>query len=527
MTTLPRRSKPTFFAIAALGTALALAGCTGGTTPGSAAAPGSLKLAFLGGIKTPDPDTAYDGAELNLVDSAYEGLLTYKAGQAEPELTGVLATKWTADPTNTVFTFELRAGVTFHDGTPFTSAAVAASFKRRTDLDAGPAYMVADVKSVETPSDSQVKITLTGPNSAFRDLLASPFGPKMVSPAAIAAHPKSGDGETWFATHDAGTGPYRYGTFTEGTSYQLTAYDKYWGPKPGYSTVDFAVLSSLATIQLKLTSGELDGLVGYADSATFAALKGKSDLKTYAFASMQTPTLFVNPKSPALGAAATRLKFLAGIDFTALAGKALGDIAKPTTEVFPVNLLDSPDRDQQKITYDPAALASLASGALAGKTIKIAYGNTGADAQSLSDNLAAVLNAAGIKTQSTGYALGNYFPELAKGAAAPDLTFFSGFPDTAHPDAWASVFYTPKGGLDLFGAEVPGLSALLGTARETDDQALYGQAAAKVSESGYWYSVATSLGTAVFATDVGGVDQSWNPVITGVLDLRLLHPGGA
>jgi len=506
---------------------LLLAGCSGGKTPGSSADDGSLKLAFLGGIKTPDPDTAYDGAELNLVDNAYEGLLTYKSGQAAPELTGALATKWTADQTNTVFTFDLRQGVTFHDGTPFTAAAVEASFKRRTDLKAGPAYMVADVKSVEATSDSQITITLTGPNSAFLDLLASPFGPKMVSPTAIEAHPTTADGENWFATHDAGTGPYQYGTFSAGTAYQLTAYDKYWGTKPGYTTVDFAVLSSLSTMQLKLRSGELDGLIGYADSTTFNAFKDNAELKTYTFASMQTPTLFVNPKSPSLGDDATRLKFLAGIDFAALASTSLGDIAKPTTEVFPGGLLDSPDLDQQQIVHDATALKPLAAGVLAGKTIKIAYGNAGLDAKALSDNLAAVLNAAGIKAESTGYALGNYYPELGKGAKAPDLTFFSGFPDTAHPDAWATVFYTPKGGLDLFGAEVPGLADLLGQARETNDQALYGRAATMVSESGYWYSVATSLGTAVFTKDVAGVESSWNPVITGVLKLDALRPGGA
>ncbi|WP_306215775.1 ABC transporter substrate-binding protein [Actinoplanes sp. RD1] len=506
--------------------AAALTACSGGGTPGttSAAADDTLNLAFLGGVKAPDPDTAYDGPELNLVNSAYEGLVAYKSGQDKPELEPALATKWTANADNTQFTFDLRTGVTFHDGTPFTADAVEASFKRRTDVGEGPSYMVSDVKSVEKKSDSQVVVTLSGSNSAFLDLLASPFGPKMVSPAAIEAHPYSAEGENWWATHEAGTGPYTYGTFTADTSYQLKAYDKYWGDKPGYPTVDFAVVSSLSTIQLQLESGELDGLAGYADNATYTALQGKDTLNSYTFPSMQTPTLFVNPKSAAVGSEDVRKKLLAGIDFTDLTTKALGSIAKPTTEVFPVNLLSDPGLDQQKITHDGGALAALAAGPLSGKTIKIAYGQTSADAKNLSDNLAATLNAAGIKAQSTGYALGTYFPELEKGASGPDLTFFAGFPDTAHPDAWATVFYTPKGGLDLFGAEVPGLADLLTRARSTDDEQLYSQASALVSESGYFYSVATSLGTANFAKKVAGVEQSWNPVITGVLDLAVLRP---
>jgi peptide/nickel transport system substrate-binding protein len=510
--------------IAALAVALtALTACTSGGTPStssSAGTGGALKLAFLGGISTPDPDTAYDGSELNLVDSAYEGLVTYQPGQAAPKLIGALATSWQANADNTVFTFELRSGVTFHDGTPFTSAAVEASFQRRTAMDKGPAYMVADVKSVATPSDTQVVITLDAPNSAFLDLMASPFGPKMISPTALKAHPGTGD-DDWFATHDAGTGPYEYATFEQDTSYELTAYDKYWGTKPGYSEINFSVLSSMSTIQLKLQSGELDGLIGYADNTTFGTLQKDTSLKSSTFSSMQTATLFLNPKSAALGA--NRVAFMSGIDFPTLAHKALTTTAKPTTEVFPVNLLSDPALDQQKLTYNPAGLTTLAAGPLAGKTIKIAYASSSPDAQALSDNLAAMLNTAGIKAESVGYALGNYYPALGKGAAAPDLTFFTGFPDTAHPDAWASVFYTPKGGLDLFGAEVPGLAPLLTEARKTNDQAAYGKAAGLVSESGYFYSVATMSGTAVFAKNVGGVDTSWNPVITGVLDLDLLH----
>ncbi len=63
-----------------------------------------------------------------------------------------LATKWSASPDNKTFTLTLRDGVNFHDGTPFTSAAVKPSFDRRLAVNQGPAYMVSDVASVATPS---------------------------------------------------------------------------------------------------------------------------------------------------------------------------------------------------------------------------------------------------------------------------------------------------------------------------------------------------------------------------------------
>src|SRR5690606_25513691 len=122
------------------------------------------------------------------------------------------------------------------------------------------------------------------------------------------------------------------------------------------------------------------------------------------------------------------------------------------------------------------------------------YPESSPPAQLLCDNTAAVLNGAGIKTKSVGFAQGAYYEALEKGADAPDMTYFTGFPDTAHPDAWGFVFYTPDGGLDLFGADVPGLADKLAEAAETYDLDAYGEAAQMVSESGYWYSVATSMG---------------------------------
>ncbi len=490
--------------------------------PTETATSDTLRLAFLDGITTPDPDTAYESSELNLVNSAYEGLLSYQPGIDEPELIGVLATDWSANDDNTQFTFTLREGVTFHDGTPFDASAVKASFDRRNTLGEGPSYMTAGVASVDEISDHEIVITLDSPNSSFLDLLASPFGPKMISPAAIAEHPAEGDVD-WFDTNDAGTGPYTYGDFQVGSSYELVEYDDYWGDAPGYPRVTFDVLSDMSTVQLELQSGDLDGIIGYTDAPTFAAFQQDDALTTYRFPSMQTPTMFINPASAELGDEGTRVALVSGIDFAALTAAALGSTAEPTDQVFPVNLLDA-SLNEQVVPYDADTLSELSTGALSGTTISIAYAENSPAGRALSDNLAAILNGAGINAESIAYGSGTYYSALEAGADAPDITFFTGFPDTAHPDAWAYVFYTPQGGLDLFGAEVDGVSDLLDAALANGDPELYGEVAQLVSASGYWRSVATMLGTAVFQKTVAGVEDSNTPVITSVLDLSKLHP---
>ena len=91
-----------------------------------------LHLSFLQDPgQPPDPDIYYAGQGLLLTTNLYEGLLQFKGGQDKAELEPLLATEWTASPDNKVFTLKLREGVKFHDGTPFNSAAVKASFDRR------------------------------------------------------------------------------------------------------------------------------------------------------------------------------------------------------------------------------------------------------------------------------------------------------------------------------------------------------------------------------------------------------------
>jgi peptide/nickel transport system substrate-binding protein len=518
---MPRSQRLLKLIGAAVIATVALAGCAT-TASGSASGSKTLHLAYLGDIPAPDPDTAYASPELALVNGAYEGLIAYKSGVPTAQLEPVLATDWKVDSTNTVFTFNLRQGVTFHDGTPFDASAVKASFDRRTAVNQGPAYMVAGVKSVDAPTDHQVVITLKAPNSAFLAYLASPFGPKMMSPTALKAH-SANNGTNYFDTHDAGTGAYEFGTFKKGTSYNLTAYPKYWGAAPKYTAIDFTVVSNISTVQLEIEGGQLDGIIGFGDKQALASYKADSTLNTYEFPSLQTPTLFLNPKSKAFTDQATRVSLLSGLDFPSIASKALGTTGKSTTEVFPPTMIDAAG-DQQTIAHSASALSALASGALSGTSLKIGYMAQSPAAQALAENIAAELNTAKISAKTISYPNGTFYSTMADPATAPDMAILSGYPDTAHPDSWARIFYTPGGGLDIFGTDVAGIQAQLDAMLVSGNPAGYSQVAHDVSASGYFYSLATVLGTAVLSKSVTGADKAWNLVVPDLLDLKLLAP---
>src|SRR4051794_5279183 len=143
---------------------LAMSACGPGANGGTVSKPPAdriLRLSFLQDPgQPPDPDIYYAGQGLLLTTNIYEGLLRYAPGSATPAITGLLAKKWTASKDNKIFTLQLREGVKFHDGTPFTAEAVKPSFDRRLAVNQGPAYMVSDVASVTTKGDYTVTIRL-------------------------------------------------------------------------------------------------------------------------------------------------------------------------------------------------------------------------------------------------------------------------------------------------------------------------------------------------------------------------------
>ena len=298
MRNLTRRAA---LAAAAVLSGLGLAAC-GSSSPSAPAAATSapasrtLSLSFLEdpGNGATDPDIYYAGQGIILQDNIYQGLLQYAGGTATPTIIPDLATSYTASKNYTVYTLKLRHGVYFHDGTPFTSAAVAPSFARRLAVGQGPAYMVMGAK-VTTQGPYQVTITLSSPNPSFPAYLASAYGPRMMSLAGLAAHAGSDHDQTYLATHDLGTGPYELTEAKIGSMYQLKAFGKYWGPKPYFTTVNLPVIDDSSTQQLEFDKGQLAAIMhDLPESAVKSYLADKA-IDSYALPTLNSDFLYVNP----------------------------------------------------------------------------------------------------------------------------------------------------------------------------------------------------------------------------------------
>jgi peptide/nickel transport system substrate-binding protein len=186
----------------------------GGATP-AAAAKDSLVMAIRLEPPTLDPTTQAAAAVSEVTwQTIFEGLTRVdEKGDVKPGL----AQSWTSSDAKT-FTFKLRPGVKFQDGTPFTSADVKFTFER----DAAPAStnkrkpIFANIASIATPDPLTVTIVLKKPNGLLPYFLAE-------APAAILS-PKTAAGD---ALHPIGTGPYRLASWVRGDSITLAAWPGY------------------------------------------------------------------------------------------------------------------------------------------------------------------------------------------------------------------------------------------------------------------------------------------------------------
>ncbi|HLW58525.1 MAG TPA: ABC transporter substrate-binding protein [bacterium] len=282
MTGSDRLSRRSLLQTAGLGAAVLGAGAAGlgglfQLRKAAAAAVGPDTLAVAQGlvVQTFDPQIVYDNT-LVITRGFYEGLVSLKGGT--PEIIPRLATSWKGTPDAREWTFKLRPGVRFHDGTTLTSEAVKIAVERLIKINRGLAYAFkGTVAKVDAPDPLTVRFSLTGPDAAFVAKLAAVSGALMVSPKAIADHAQGDDlGQGWLKDHEVGTGPYVLESYDKGAGQVvLSAFPGYWGGWQGshLKRIIFKIVPEASTQRLMLEGGDADVLTVVAPDVIQAVVK--------------------------------------------------------------------------------------------------------------------------------------------------------------------------------------------------------------------------------------------------------------
>ncbi|WP_135556514.1 ABC transporter substrate-binding protein [Paenibacillus cymbidii] len=164
-----------------------------------------------------------------------------------------LAEKWTTSDDGLTWTFTLRQGVTFQDGTPFNADAVVGYYTKMLDktYNVGSITLWAPIDKIVKDGDYSVKIVTKEPYGGLLNTLA--HGSALIpSPAALTKYGKD------IGLNPVGTGPYMLDKFQPGTELTLKAYDNYFGGKPLYKQITYKYVGDAAGRIAALKSGQAD-----------------------------------------------------------------------------------------------------------------------------------------------------------------------------------------------------------------------------------------------------------------------------
>ncbi len=167
-------------------------------------------------------------AELGIVLRQVYDTLVYRHPQTQEFVSG-LAQDWRISDDGLIYTFTLRQGVTFHDGTPFNAQAVSANLDRITDPETGSQrarFMLGSYVGHDILDEYTVQIRLSSPFAPLLDSLSQVYL-GMASPTAFDQYSVSR-----YQFHQVGTGPYSFIKYTPGNELVIRRNEAYtWGPE--------------------------------------------------------------------------------------------------------------------------------------------------------------------------------------------------------------------------------------------------------------------------------------------------------
>ncbi|WP_333871560.1 ABC transporter substrate-binding protein [Desulforamulus putei] len=497
--------------------AVALVGCGGGDNKEKAADNAKPKVfVFAQGADPRGLDPAYvdDGESANPIVNIYDGLVRYKPGSTEIE--PALATEWSASPDGKEWTFKLRQGVKFHDGTPFNADAVVFSVSRqlppqRTDEMPYASFTFGPVQKVEKVDDYTVKFILSEPYAPFLANLAMALAAPIVSPAAVQKYGKD------FIEHPVGTGPFKFVEWKKGQQIVLEANKEYWDGAPKIDKLVYKIVKENSVRASELRTGSIQAMNGVdpndvkmLEDAGFTVIKNPGmNINYLAFFCNKKP--FDNPK--------LRLAVAHAINRENLINYLYQGLAELPNSMLP-SFMPGHDKTLKAPEYNPEKAKQLLAEAGYPNGLKVTlltystvrpYNPVGGD--KLAAAIQADLRKVGIDVQIKSYPWKEYkevyTPEIVKEG---DFMLYGWIGDNGDPDNFLSLLETKEIKSTLNAAKysnkkVDELLVKGRTARTQEERnAAYSELQKIVQEEAPWVFLSHSKDMAAVSKNVVGFD---------------------
>ena len=301
----------------------------------------TLVVGLLADPVTLFPHRATDLVSQAVVVNVCETLVRQRGQQGRME--AALATAW-ASPDHRSWTFTLREGVRFHDGSPFDADAVGANFAslHRTRGFPGTATRLGPLV---------VSLLLDRQNAALLSTLSQPYY-AMQSPRALSGH----------HTNAIGTGPFRLATVHPGLI-ELVAQPDYWGGTPRLRRVVLRRFPREEALVTALLAGEVDVTAALGPQRV-DELRQRPGISLDSFTGQNVAFLSINTDRPPLSDPRVRHALSRALDRRALVSRFLGGHGDPARGPLPPSLLGAPGAGRDLTLDRPGAVRLLGEAGL-------------------------------------------------------------------------------------------------------------------------------------------------------------------
>jgi len=208
-----------------------------------------------------DPHVTVDGLSISAMQRTYDKLVDLRPGEPKPgaplEVDPEAADSWTVSPDSLTYTFKLKPGLKFADGSPLDANAVKWSFDRMMKINKTGAANIRQLKSTEAKDPTTVVMTLSEPYAYFLPALGA-YAASIVNPKAQ-QNEKDGDGaQAFLANNTMGSGPYVISEWRRGEQITLDYNPNWWGKEPALKRVIIRLIPESTNMKLALGKGDVD-----------------------------------------------------------------------------------------------------------------------------------------------------------------------------------------------------------------------------------------------------------------------------
>lgn len=460
-----------------------------------------------------DPQVSTAANDFRIAVNIYDGLVRNTPGTLEIE--PALATDWTISDDGLEYTFNLRQGVSFHDGTPFNAEAVKFNFDRMLDeahpfASTGPfplAFFFSSVESVDVVDDMTVKFTLNEAFAPFMSNLASPTG-LIVSPAAVEASVAD------YGRNPVGTGPFKFEEWQSNTSVVVSRNEDYWDGAPTLEAVIFRPITDANTRVAEMLSGGIDVLLETPPD-NVAQFQGDANFQVVEAVGPHVWYVMLNAKEGPFADVRVRQAVNYAVNKESLVNDVLQGTAEVSAGPIPPAFNWAYNEEVAPYPYDPEmAKQLLAEAGAEGATVTflVTEGGSGMlDPVPMGTAIQADLAAVGLNVEIQTYEWNTFLSEVNPGlegkADMAEMAWMTSDPDTLPFLTLRTAAFPDQGGFNSSYYSNPEVDALLDQARVSTDPEergeLYKQVQAITHEDAPWLFVANWKQNAVVTSAVG------------------------